>query len=79
MQYPETPLPPRFLSLRHKYSPLHPVMECPQFISSVSVRDQVSHRYNTLLKVCSIIQMFCFSECNSTTTPKAAILKPFEV
>jgi hypothetical protein len=40
-----------FTSFRSKYSPQHPVLKHPQFVTSPNVRDQISHPCRTTGKI----------------------------
>jgi hypothetical protein len=46
-----SPASHHFISLWSKYTPQHPVLEHFSLCSSLSVRDQVSHRYRTTGKI----------------------------
>jgi hypothetical protein len=46
-----SPISRHFMSLRTKYSPQHPVLKHPSLLSSLNVRNQVSHPYRTMGKI----------------------------
>jgi hypothetical protein len=60
-----SPLSCCLVPLRHKYPSQHPILEHPQSLFSLSVKDQVSHPYKTTGKIILLYTLiFVFLDSN---------------